>query len=218
MEFEKSKIISFAFDLDGTLVDTENHKAESHKESIEYFGGQMGLHAYYDLIGNSFEYVFQKLKSDLPINVTEYKNVFNKKYLEKLNNITLTRGAIDLLEKIYFQKIKIALVTSSEKWMMDFILQRLEIDKYFEIKISGDDVINNKPNAEPYLKAIEFLNTTRTYVFEDSKAGLTSAIKAGAIVFGIKNKNNKLKDLQLAKQIFKNFSEFDLDEIMKSTK
>ena len=216
MKKDYSQIISFAFDLDGTLVDTENHKAEAHKETIEYFGGNIELDSYYNLIGNSFEYVFEELKSELTISITDYKKIFNKSYLEKLDNITLMDGAIELIQKIYSKKIKMALVTSSEKWMMEFILNKLKIKKYFTITVSANDVIKNKPNPEPYLKVINFLNSKTTYVFEDTKPGIISAKKAGAIVFGIKNSNNKISDLKVASRVYMNFNDFDFDEILCS--
>jgi len=33
--------MAIAFDLDGTLVDTEQYKAQSHEEAIRYFGGNL---------------------------------------------------------------------------------------------------------------------------------------------------------------------------------
>lgn len=209
----------FAFDLDGTLINTEEHKAASHKKTIEYFGGTSSIDLYYKYIGNSFQFVFQKLKEHTSINVSlaQYQEKFNEFYFTELNKpLTPEAGAVKLLEKISSRGFKIALVTSSEKWMMNFIVDKIKMKKYFDVLVSGDDVKSNKPSPDPYLLAIKSLNSEKIFAFEDTKPGIISAQSAGAIVFGIKNDFNTPEDLSLAEKIYDNFNEFDLDKTLSS--
>jgi sugar-phosphatase len=53
--------------------------------------------------------------------------------------------------------------------------------------ITADDVVNGKPDPEPYLKGAELLGFTGSecVVFEDAPSGIRSALAAGAIAIGI---------------------------------
>ena len=55
--------------------------------------------------------------------------------------------------------------------------------------VSGDDVINNKPDAEPYLKAASELQVdiSNCIALEDSQVGINSANSAKASVFIVKH-------------------------------
>lgn len=53
--------------------------------------------------------------------------------------------------------------------------------------VTADDVARGKPHPEPYLRAAEGLgvDSSRCVVFEDSPAGIRSALAAGAAAIGI---------------------------------
>ncbi|WP_126245898.1 HAD family hydrolase [Chitinophaga rhizosphaerae] len=209
----------FAFDLDGTLIDTEQHKSVCHNKTIAYFGGQPAQGIYYKYIGNSFEYVFEKLKhiSGIHASLKEYREVFNRFYLEELDKgLRPSEGVVELLEKIAAKGLKMGLVTSSERWMLDRIIEKTGLGKYFTVMVSGNDVAHNKPAPDPYLKAIRSLASDRIFAFEDTKPGLDSASAAGAVVFGIKNSHNTEEELQSAKEIFTSFKKIDLEKILSS--
>ncbi len=59
--------------------------------------------------------------------------------------------------------------------------------------ISGDDIINGKPDPEPYLKMAELIsaNPGDCVVFEDSNSGIQSALSAGMKVVTVTNTNLK---------------------------
>lgn len=207
----------FAFDLDGTLIDTEEHKAVSHQQTIEHFGGTATEDLYYQYIGNSFGFVFQQLKKRTHIHadLKEYQEVFNRFYLDQLHGtLKPGKGAIRLLERIRERGFGIALVTSSQRWMMELIAEKSGMKKYFTIMVSGDDVEHNKPAPDPYLLAIASLNAEAVFAFEDTKPGVTSAREAGAIVFGMKNDHNSPEDFSQAEKTYNDFDEVDLDGIL----
>lgn len=211
--------IGFAFDLDGTLIDTEKYKAISHQQTISFYGGNSPLSLYYDYIGNSFEFVFQQLVQITSLNVSlkDYQKTFNNYYLKQLDDkLTANPGVIEILSTLSFKGIKMALVTSSERWMMDQIIEKIQIKHFFDVLICGDDVKENKPSPAPYLLAIELLKSKKTFAFEDTIPGISSALNAGAIVFGVKNDYNTIDDLRLTKEIFFSFNELDIDSILQN--
>jgi len=211
--------IGFAFDLDGTLVDTEKYKSLCHNETIKYYGGNAPSGVYFNFTGNSFDFVFGKLTLYLPVSISleEYEKTFNDFYLKILQErkIIPEDGALKLLEKISSYGIKMALVTSSTKWMTDLVIKKAGISNFFDFFVSGDDVKNNKPAPDPYLLAIELLQSVITFAFEDTMPGIQSAKSAGAIVFGVRNKYNKLESLTQSSEILTSLSYFDLDKLLE---
>ena len=78
---------------------------------------------------------------------------------------------------------------------IDFVLDNLDIRKYFQAIISADDVQHSKPNPETYLKCAEKLkiDPEKCIVFEDAPKGVESAINAGmqCAVLTILHKQNE---------------------------
>jgi HAD superfamily hydrolase (TIGR01509 family) len=86
-------------------------------------------------------------------------------------------------------KYNVALVSSSPKPIVDIVVQRFELGKYFDRIITGDDVEKGKPDPEPYLKAAKELGVhpEECVVVEDSINGVKSAKAAGMKCIGITN-------------------------------
>ncbi|MCX8199993.1 MAG: HAD family phosphatase [Candidatus Micrarchaeota archaeon] len=78
-------------------------------------------------------------------------------------------------------KYRLALVSSSPKEIVELVVNRFELRKYFEQIITGDDVVKGKPDPEPYLKAAKEMGVSpeECVVVEDSINGVKSAKAAG---------------------------------------
>ena len=61
-------------------------------------------------------------------------------------------------------------------------------DKYFEILVSKDDVVNGKPNPETFLKCAEQMNVAPELcqVFEDGDPGIKAALEVGMKVTDVR--------------------------------
>ena len=72
--------------------------------------------------------------------------------------------------------------SSGCKANVDFVLEKCSIGPYFDAKISGDMVTRCKPDPEIYLTAAAALGVAPAdcVIFEDAKAGLEAARRAGA--------------------------------------
>ena len=86
----------------------------------------------------------------------------------------------------YFQKtknktIKTAIGSAAIKFNIDFVLNNLNLQNYFDAVVCADDVIESKPNAETYLKCAAALHVLpqECIVFEDVPKGVESAANAG---------------------------------------
>ena len=103
---------------------------------------------------------------------------------------------VDFLEAATEQKIKIALVSSASRWMIEKILDKLNLNKYFDFIISKEDVSKHKPDPEAFLLAIRKLDAThkQTLVFEDSEAGVKAAQAAGCSFVFVRHDFNSRHD------------------------
>jgi HAD superfamily hydrolase (TIGR01549 family) len=105
----------------------------------------------------------------------------------KLPEAELYPNAIEVLE--HFRKLKkpMALITSSSHGHIEPILKKYNLLDFFEVIITGEDVINRKPHPEPILKAIEALGATKESSLmigdSDKDIGAANNAKVDCILF-----------------------------------
>lgn len=82
---------------------------------------------------------------------------------------------------------RIGIVTTGKKLNVYEILEFHKIREKFDVIVTGDDIVNPKPNPEPYFRAIEFIDLLPSQIlaFEDSQIGCESALAAGLKVFKV---------------------------------
>ncbi len=202
------------FDMDGTLVQTEQLKAQSHAAAVAHFGGSLPDGFFQQIMGKSSEVVANAYIQTAGLDVTpdeylRHKNAVYKKLLQQ--KINLVPGALNLLQTLRKNGYKLALVSSSQRWMMDRVLAKIEIGDFFQTIVSANEVRREKPAPEPYFKAMVDLKLTlgKTCVFEDTDVGLTAAHNAGLRSFGLRHALNQKHDLAQAAQVFDSLEQVD---------
>lgn len=109
------------------------------------------------------------------------KEALYQELAKSRNRNKLADGAIELLEYLNENKIKMILASASIKYNIDFYLNYCGLNKWFDYsRIAYDDGIN-KNKKEIYLKAIELSNTNKENIlaFDDSSGSINSGIEAG---------------------------------------
>ena len=96
-------------------------------------------------------------------------------------HLALIPGLAHLLKKAWEKKIPMGIGSAAIPFNIDFILDQLDIRKYFSAIVSAADVLVSKPNPETFLKAANLLNTDVRVclVFEDAPKGVEAAASAG---------------------------------------
>jgi beta-phosphoglucomutase len=96
-------------------------------------------------------------------------------------HLRLLPGLEDFLKKGYEMKIPIGIGSAAIPFNIDFVLDELNIRKYFTAIVSAEDVTTSKPDPETFLKAAALLQTTPSdcLVFEDAPKGVEAAHNAG---------------------------------------
>lgn len=184
------------FDLDGVLVDTEPLKARAHRTAVEARGGELGLDLYRRWMGGPHDGVIRAfleasdLAADEPA-LEAYEATFRAAYRELLSEeLAPTEGAEALLDGCREQGRRLALVTSSDRWMVEIVLPRLGGAEVFRAVITADDVEREKPAPDPYVAAVAALDVGGAVAVEDTAAGAASARAAGLPVIAVRHAFN----------------------------
>ncbi len=86
------------------------------------------------------------------------KSIAYNQCLDKLETLPIYPGVVEFIAELHASGYKLGLVTSTIRSEVELILKRVEIDRYFETIITGDEVTHGKPEPDGYLLAIDRLN------------------------------------------------------------
>ncbi|MFA5872292.1 MAG: HAD family phosphatase [Parcubacteria group bacterium] len=196
------------FDLDGVIIDSEPIHFKASRKALEDFGIKITLADYLQFgvsMGKLFFYdkISEKYKVRL-----DKEAVFRRKneYFRKMIGEVRLRSGISALLGKTFHKFSLAICSSGARVNLNLSLKKFELEKYFEVIVSGDEVERVKPYPDIYLKAISELGRKRKecIAIEDSRPGVISAKKAGIACLAIPNRFTAAQDFSSADWVFKN--------------
>jgi len=173
------------FDLDGTLVDTETHTDQAIEAVVARHGTTGFALPPVETRGRTWEHVAQVIRRRTKINLPT--TVLAAELLSYWNEATAAvkpiPGAPEALRAAAARKLKLAVVSSSPRAVIDRFLEQLGVAHLVDqrARIGGDNVGNGKPDPEGFLMAARALEVdpAAALVFEDSRAGLMAARAAG---------------------------------------
>jgi len=184
-----SQLQAVLFDMDGLLVDTEPLWFDVELEVMAKLGGEWTQADQSAVLGSSSamaaRYMIQRSGADTdPAEVVRWMDDGIVRRVRE--QVTILPGAVALLEDLHAAGVPCGLVSASVRPMVDAVLARVGA-AHFAVTISGDDVSRNKPDPEPYLKAIAALggDPSRCVVLEDSPNGVAAGLGAGCQVVAV---------------------------------
>ena len=189
--FGKKLPAAVLWDMDGTLVDSEEYWLSSEQNLAQQFNGNWDAQDGLDLIGMSLYDSTKVMRAKMGIDLEpdEIINRLTDDVVAQLEvSIPWRPGAQELLRELKKRGVKTALVTMSMKRMAESVANQIPF-KAFDVIVAGDMVTNGKPHPEPYLLAAQLLGVKPEdcVAFEDSNTGLTSAEAAGTKAIGVTN-------------------------------
>jgi beta-phosphoglucomutase-like phosphatase (HAD superfamily)/dTDP-glucose pyrophosphorylase len=212
------------FDLDGTLVNTDNIYIEVWNELLYKYNIKCTKEFFnYFIKGKSdasfLKYLNTEITDEEIIHISNMKDELFITKIQISKQDILLEGVITFLKKN--KNNKIAIVTSCNKKSCNHILETTGLIKYVDLIIASEDCINHKPDPEPYIKAINFfkIDKDKIFIFEDSYSGYCSAKRSG--VENICVINNKYSCNEICKlDEFKiyNYNNLDIENISKFKK
>jgi beta-phosphoglucomutase-like phosphatase (HAD superfamily) len=174
------------FDLDGTLVDSMPYHYKAWKIASKKYGPKVNTQFLKDLTGDpSIEIAVQIIKQYKLDNIVSSYTLLSDKTKEfaKLQKLIKPINSVTELVKKYFGKLPMAIGTGGHRKAVQLTLEITDLNRYFEIVVTADDIINFKPHPETFLLCAELMRVNPEYVevFEDTDQGLIAARRAGMI-------------------------------------
>jgi beta-phosphoglucomutase len=194
----------FIFDMDGVVIDSNPYhkiawgkflKGKGIPCDDQFFdnvlSGRTGPTSLKIIFGDDLQ---ENLLEEYLAEVDEnYQNI-----LRQSSEVKPIPGLYEFLDAIRVNGHRLGLATSAPPLNIELGLEKLKLEGIFEVVVGKVDVVNGKPHPEVYLTTVERLGLPleKCIVFEDSKAGIQSALSAGMPVVGIASGHSKEELLQ----------------------
>ncbi|NYJ08181.1 HAD family hydrolase [Petropleomorpha daqingensis] len=184
------------FDMDGTLVETEESWGEALATLARRHGGEVSPAARAATVGTSMPVALGILYADLGLPADEVRLATDTAWVLDLMvellaaDLAWQPGARELLAEVRGAGVRTALVTTTPRQLADPLIGRMAADlggMPFDVTVCGDEVPANKPDPAPYLQAMVALGVepAGSVVIEDSPSGAAAGLAAGAAVLGV---------------------------------
>jgi len=182
------KIDTFLFDLDGTLIDTNDIIIKSYQHTFNTHFKSLSItkDSIIDQIGPPLSEIFARYTQDQNLIKTMIDTYRSYYKIHEMKSHKLYPGVKEVLSTLKEKGYKLGIVTSKfkESAMPSFTYYGLE--DYFDVFIALDDVEHPKPSGEPVLKALEhFNNSSRAIMIGDNQSDILSGQNAGILSAGV---------------------------------
>jgi HAD superfamily hydrolase (TIGR01509 family) len=207
------------FDLDGVLADTEPVSFQILSDFIA--PQEVTWATYQTLIGkSSVDFAIWLKKTYKYSEPAEMLQSTANQYREdRISGMIVPEmlGASALINQLKQSGLKLAVASQSSKKWVDAILNSSNIEHFFDLVITADEVDQPKPAPDIYIQAASRLAVSprKCIVFEDSLTGVTSALSAGMLTVQLRQATPQPPVAVEADLVINSFAEF-LSKYLKS--
>jgi phosphoglycolate phosphatase len=207
-ELSAQPVEAVLFDLDGTLIDSVPDLTAAIDLMLQSIGkapaGEIKVNRW---VGNGASALVKRALADCDngdaLHQAAYPNelddkeyasaypIFEFAYAQRLTQATgLYDGVLSVLSDLHGAEIKLGLITNKPRCFTLPLLRALNIQRFFNDVICGDDLEHKKPHPLPVLTALDNLNVCaeRALMVGDSISDVKSATAAGvktvAVTYG----------------------------------
>lgn len=201
------------FDMDGVLLDSETLYMDMNQLFFKQLGASISIEEHQTFVGISATkmWTYIKDKFNLKETVEQLKEMEKELKYQTLKSAQLapTDGVVEFLEELRQNEYTLAIASSSLKKNIDLILSKLDLKNYFDLIVSGEQVVKGKPDPDIFLKVANHYQRLpqECIVIEDSTNGVSAAKAAGMTCIGFYNPGSGKQDLSSADHIMDNFND-----------
>lgn len=206
------------FDMDGTLLESTEADYKAWERVFNYYGKELTYHQYVPLLGIRSADVIRKVlgfadEEDVARILMEKYNQFVD-YVNQ-NPVQAVPSTTEFLDHLSQYDISVGLATSSRHLKTDLLLDKLDLRKYFNAIVTGEQVTNSKPAPDIFLKAADRLQVKpeECVVVEDGPIGVSAAKSAGMKCIAITT-THPAEKLQHADWIIHTYEGANLEQIV----
>jgi beta-phosphoglucomutase family hydrolase len=176
---------ALVFDMDGTLVDNMRHHEQAWIEFFKRRGRSIDPPTFFAQTAGRhnreimLDWVSPTLTPQDIANLAEEKEaLYRSLYAPQRKAVT---GFDAFAAQARAAGLKLAVATSAPPANVAFILDALNLRRYFDVVVDATSVKRGKPHPDIYLAAAQQLGVqaAQCMAFEDAPAGVESALAAG---------------------------------------
>jgi len=171
------------WDLDGVLVDTALFHYQAWCQLLSELGRSLSEEEFRRTFGLRNDLILRDMLGE--VSAEEVKRLSERKEAlfrqHAAGRVTLLPGAAKLVRRSRDRGRRTALVTSTPRANIDFVLEQVGLRGAFDTIVAAEDVSRGKPDPEGFLLAARRLGVApeRCLVIEDAPGGVEAARRAG---------------------------------------
>lgn len=179
------------WDMDGTLVDSEEYHWRSWKETLDQAGVSITHQQFLASFGQRNDAILTKWlgESGNAETIRKIGDAKEERYRElvRLEGLSPLPGAAEWLERLKQEGWPQAIASSAPRRNVEAVLDALGFRDLFQAAVAAEDVRAGKPAPDVFLAAAERLGAEaeRCVVVEDAPAGIEAARRAGMRSIGV---------------------------------
>lgn len=202
-------IKAIIFDMDGVLVDSEPHHVSIEKKHFSKLGLEISDEEHSTYMGKATDIMWKEIIHNKNLSYNS-KDLVEQTVNESITHFSSQEdlvsmpGLIRVLDKIKCKGIPMAVASSSGQAVIDILLDKIGVKKYFQYTVSSELVGGSKPDPGIFLYAANLLEVKpeECIVIEDSSNGVRAAKAANMYCVAyngasIGNQNQSLADVQI---------------------
>ncbi|WRP06103.1 pyrophosphatase PpaX [Rossellomorea aquimaris] len=181
-----SRITTILFDLDGTLINTNDLIISSFLHTLNhYYPGDYEEKDVHPFMGPPLEESFGGLDPDRMEEMCAHYRAYNHEHHDTL--VTEFEGVYETVQALYENGYKLAIVSTKVRDVVLKGLDLMNLRPFFEVIITLDEVENAKPHPEPIEKALIALGSSpeEAIMIGDNHHDILAGKNAGVLSAGV---------------------------------
>jgi HAD superfamily hydrolase (TIGR01509 family) len=195
------------FDVDGTLVDSNDAHAESWVDTFAEAGYDVPFNVVRPLIGMGADKLLPKtigVSNDSDVGkklISRRSEIFRQKYLPRLRPLS---GSRDLVKRVRSDGLKAIVATSAKDEELRGLLKAAQVEDLMEERATASDAKRSKPDPDIVKAAIAEANTppNQLVMIGDTPYDIEAATRANVTVIGFRSGGWKDADLKGAAEVY----------------
>jgi HAD superfamily hydrolase (TIGR01509 family) len=192
LEFFGQRVSGILFDVDGTLVDSNDFHARAFVEAFAVYGFQVPYASVRACIGMGGDKLVRtllegRIEKECIEKINEAKSdIFQSKHLSA---IVAFPGAKSFVEQVRQRKIRTGIASSAGKEELAALLSVTGLEGLFDAETSSDDAERSKPDPDIVLAALDKIDGSKEQVvlIGDTPYDIVAASQAGIRTIAVRS-------------------------------
>jgi HAD superfamily hydrolase (TIGR01509 family) len=196
------------FDVDGTLVDSNDAHADSWRAACASFGYERDTAFFRPLIGMGADHILPLIDPSLNDAESPGKEIaaargeaFRSRHLA---TVRPTRGARDLVDALHRAGWLCVIATSAQPNELEALLRIVDVEEMIAIRATSEDASNSKPAPDIVEAALRKagIEPSDAFLLGDTRFDIDSATAAGVPTIALRSGGSSDADLVGAREIY----------------